>query len=232
MAIATKSNPAESPTALAKQAQKEVGNLIDVCQKLAANIKDDRTCMMAEQKMNDVKAKKKFLETLFANAVAKAKASYDEIKGLRDQATRPCDNALDILKPATIAFRDEQSRLQRIEQKKRDDDAEEQAQRDRDKSIKAAEKLGDKDLVKEIKNAPLPVAPPVMPAPMKAAGTIYQKRWYAEVTDIKALMRAVLDGKAPAEAIAADMVYLNRRAVTDKDTLAIPGVAARSKTIV
>jgi hypothetical protein len=230
MAIATR--PTESPTALVKQAQKEVGNLIDVCTKLASSIKDDRTCVMAEQKMNEVKAKKKFLENLFANAVAKAKAAYDEIKGLRDQAIAPCDNALGILKPATIAYRDEQERMRRIEQKKRDDEAAAQAERDRQKSIKAAEKLGDKDLVKEIKAAPLPVAPPVLPPPVKAAGTVYQKRWYAEVTDLPTLIKAVLDGKAPADCIVPDMVYLNRRAVTDKDTLAIPGVLARSKTIV
>lgn len=50
--------------------------------------------------------------------------------------------------------------------------------------------------------------------------------WSAELTDFRALIKAVADGRVPAMALEANMVFLNGQARTMKSTLDFPGVRA------
>ena len=60
---------------------------------------------------------------------------------------------------------------------------------------------------------------------------MFREVWSAEVTDIKALCRAVADGKASTECVMANMPVLNRMASALKATMNIPGVRAYSKRV-
>lgn len=80
---------------------------------------------------------------------------------------------------------------------------------------------------------PVYVPPLVVPkaTPKLQGGPVYREVWAAEVIDIKALCRAVADGKASPECVMANMPALNRLAVALKATMNIPGVKAYSKRI-
>lgn len=71
-------------------------------------------------------------------------------------------------------------------------------------------------------------APTVTPAKAveipKAAGVSFASRWVASVVDMKALVKAVADGKVMMDALQPNLAFLNDLARTQKDKLAIPGV--------
>jgi hypothetical protein len=96
-----------------------------------------------------------------------------------------------------------------------------------------AEQSGDTEMAEAIIEAPVYVAPIVVPkaVPKMAGGPVYREVWAAEVTDIKALCMAVATGKASTECVTGNMVALNRMAVALKGTLNIPGVRAYSKRV-
>jgi hypothetical protein len=56
-----------------------------------------------------------------------------------------------------------------------------------------------------------------------------RETWSAELIDLKALVMAISEGKAPLMAVQANMVFLNEQARAYKEVLRIPGVRAISK---
>jgi chromosome segregation ATPase len=74
------------------------------------------------------------------------------------------------------------------------------------------------------------VAPVVQTEAPKIAGLSSREVWSAEVTDIKALCRAVADGMVSVNAVEANMSYLNKLAKMDKDQMSIPGAKAVKET--
>ncbi len=150
---------------------------------------------------------------------------------------------------ATIARAEEEDRRQKEQALL---EAEGKAEADRLlEEAEAAEKRGDNDaaeslteaaiqttdqtnqIIASIAAAPVYVPPVVVPksTPKMAGGPVYQERWYAEVTDIKALCRAVADGKASPEYVMANMPQLNRMAISTRGVPAIPGVKVYSKRV-
>lgn len=77
------------------------------------------------------------------------------------------------------------------------------------------------------------VPPVVIPkaVPKLSGGPVFQERWAAEVTDLRALCRAVAEGKASTECVTGNMVVLNRMATALKSTMSIPGVRAYSRRV-
>lgn len=92
-----------------------------------------------------------------------------------------------------------------------------------------AEKEGaSEEVVGEILDTPIPLPDPVIqPTYQRVAGAApRQKNWRAEVTDIKALCRAVANGTASANLVEPNSVALNQMARAMKSTMNIPGVRA------
>lgn len=94
----------------------------------------------------------------------------------------------------------------------------------------------------EIQAAPVYVAPVVVPkaTPKLQGGPVYQERWYAQVTSIKDLCRAIGAGTVSEETVIGldrgkdgivSSPALNKMAVALKATLTIPGVKAYSKRV-
>lgn len=78
-----------------------------------------------------------------------------------------------------------------------------------------------------IEQAALTEAPPVAPAaPKRAAGVAIVETWTGQCEDIKALARAVADGKVPPIAITANMTFVNAQAKSLKEHFNIPGCRA------
>lgn len=53
-----------------------------------------------------------------------------------------------------------------------------------------------------------------------------QHGWHAEVTDLRALVEAVADGRVPLAALLPNAEFLDEAAIRDREALAIPGVRA------
>ncbi len=78
-----------------------------------------------------------------------------------------------------------------------------------------------------IDNAPPPAPVHVRSSVPKGFGAALRKYYYAEVTDVMALARAVLAGTVPAEAIIPNQPFLNKQADDKKEALAFPGVVVK-----
>jgi len=122
----------------------------------------------------------------------------------------------------------------------------EERQREEEQRLAAAvqaEELGaSADVVESVMAAPLrhveeappvealmrPVEAPVVAAPtfQRQTGLGIRETWKAEVKDIKALCRAVADGRVPDTYVTANMTALNSRARSDKQAMQVPGVVA------
>lgn len=83
----------------------------------------------------------------------------------------------------------------------------------------------------EQKEAPVEVyvPPPITPR-AELNGASVKTYWSAEVTDLKALCKAVAEGKASIAFIEPNMVALNKQAQSLKKELSIPGVRAVSRS--
>jgi len=70
--------------------------------------------------------------------------------------------------------------------------------------------------------------PPLATPKAELEGATVKTYWQAEVTDLRALCRAVAEGKAPIACVEPNMTVLNAQARALKKELAIPGVKAVS----
>ncbi len=62
------------------------------------------------------------------------------------------------------------------------------------------------------------------------AGLSFTEHWHAEVTDLRLLLQAVIDGKISTEAVQENLVFLNVCARAEREKLSIPGVKAVKDT--
>jgi len=147
-------------------------------------------------------------------------------------------------------FSDEQDRIAREEQRKREE-AERQRQAEIDRKrredeeaamalAEEAEAKGDHEaaaeIIEEVSNPPPPEPAPA-PAPIrqapKADGIQMRDNWKAEVTNLEALVRAVATGQAPIATLQANDKVLGQTARALKGTVEYPGVRFyNDKTIV
>jgi hypothetical protein len=80
---------------------------------------------------------------------------------------------------------------------------------------------------------PIVIAPIVVPdtTPKVKGGPVFREVWSAEVTSLIDLVQSVAKGDTSINAVQANTVYLNQRAISDKAELRIPGVRAVSKRV-
>ena len=97
-----------------------------------------------------------------------------------------------------------------------------------DKQLEEAQLLADLGMDEAAEEA-LVAAPVIekvyVPEPAKAQGASVRTYYSAKVDSLVALVKAVAEGKAPIQAIEANMTYLNGRAVLEKDGFSLPGVS-------
>jgi hypothetical protein len=148
------------------------------------------------------------------NTVSAINAKYNAFK-------IPAKQLLDDLNNKLIR-RDHEEREAAREKRLEQERLVEEARRKQEAAEKKAEKKG--------LPPPLPAVVPFVEVPQvqKSATTNYgtlsvQENWMAEVTDIRALCKAVLSDKAPVNCIEANMVFLNKEAKRTKGESPYPG---------
>lgn len=88
------------------------------------------------------------------------------------------------------------------------------------------EQSGDAEAAAQVLDEPVMADPVVIQSevPQKMAGQVSRTTYSATVLDLKTLLRAVVDGKAPLQCVVADESYLNSKARLERDGFIVPGV--------
>lgn len=185
--------------------------------------------------------------------IAEVKATFDPICDAAHKAHKaatakrasyldPLTDAQKAVKKLMSDYDQEQDRIRQEEQRRLEEEARKaEEERRLQEAIMAEEEAKASGATKEeaeqeaaaILEEPVTVAPVIVPkaTPKLQGGPVYREVWSARVTDIRALCRAVADGRASTECVMGNMPVLNKMAVALKQTMQIPGVVAESKRV-
>ena len=161
---------------------------------------------------------------------------YKEYKTRRKEADTilaPPQKAIEKLKGGLCWFMAEEERKRREHQRQLEEEARKQGEAAKLEAAVEAEDEGVPDeIVNQILDAPMPIAPVVAPVTYdKVQGIGTRETWSARVTDLRALARAFAEGHPglPPDALQPNMAALNRLARTMKSALSIPGLVAEKE---
>lgn len=120
-----------------------------------------------------------------------------------------------------------------IEQERKRQEAERIAREEAEKAAREEalaraielESMGETEAAEHVLEEPVMAAPVVIQqeSPVKVDGQVGRTTYSCEVFDQKALMKAVLEGKAPAQCFTLDQGWLNKKAGLDKEGFNLPG---------
>jgi len=152
------------------------------------------------------------------------------------------DEAKKNLATQLTAWDAEQRRIREEEERKAREEAEEAArlQREeeerilREQQLQRAielESLGDTTAAEAVLEEKIELPPPMpvsvvapLSAPVYIAGKVAKVRYTARLIDLKVLVKAIAEGRAPIGAISWNESYCNKRANDDKEAFDMPGV--------
>jgi hypothetical protein len=156
----------------------------------------------------------------------------------------PVDMGVKAAKSLMSAYDAEQERIRREEERRLAEIARKQEEERRLAEALAAEEEAKRNGAtqeeaaregEEVLSAPAYVPPVVLPifrlCRKMEGGPVYRTVWSADCFDIKALCRAVADGKASPETVLPNMPTLNKMATALKNSMNVPGVRAVSKRV-
>lgn len=209
-------------------------------------IKSQEQYNAAAEFLQAIKGVQNKVRDTFKEIIAKTFAAHKEAKAQETKHLEPLLKAEAFVKNKLAIYDEEQENIRRIEEaklqreadkKRREAEAKaEEARIAAEKARKAgddaeAARLAAKAEKQEEKAAEI-VAPVLAPRVEQPTGISFKEQWYAEVTDLMALVIAIAKGKAPITFLEANMTALNKAAGANKDTLQYPGVSFKMKRIV
>jgi TolA-binding protein len=206
-------------------------------------VKDQVSLTAANQVFLDIKGLRKKIEDTFSPIISAAHRTHQEAIAQRKKIEEPLIVAEKYLNGQVTAYHQE------IEKKRREEEevarqkaiveemarrkAEEEARIAQAAELEAAgateeaEALITETVEDNQKPLEVYVPPPATPK-VELEGATVKTYWQAEVTDLRALCRAVADGKAAIACVEPNMTVLNAQARALKKEMAIPGVRAVS----
>lgn len=128
-----------------------------------------------------------------------------------------------------IAYQDEDRRRREAEESRLRVLAEADRKR-KEQEAHAAWLRGQTAKAVELRHEAAVIVAPVLPEPPKAKGISTPVVWHAEVTNLELLVAAWQIGDVPAEAVQANLLFLNRMAARQQGQMDYPGVKAVSET--
>ncbi len=191
-------------------------------------VKDDESFQKAGRILLVIKDIRKEINASFDPIITKAFAAHREACAQKKKVEAPLVEAEGIIKPRMAAYDDEQERKRREEEEKLRHEAIRKAEEEQLADAVSAEQSGMGDLAESIIDGPAYVPTVVVPQKpaAKVEGVSFRENWKAEVVDLKALLRAVVEGKVPANVIEPNMTVLNGLARSLKSQINYPGVRA------
>ena len=218
-------------TAIIEQTEQKALSIPDQAKALTVASNEDYT--QGETLLSSCKQLETEIHAAFDPIVEKAHLAHKEAVAQRAKYLNPIEEGRKILKQKMIAFQQEQERIRREEQARLEAEAQKRAEDEALALASQAEAEGNTEMAEAIISEPVQAAPVVLPkmAPKASRLSAGKTLWYAEVTDIKALCKAIADGKASINLIEPNMTALNNMARAMKSTMNIPGVQAKSKIV-
>jgi hypothetical protein len=194
----------------------------------------------AGDQLKQVKAAQKALEVKKRTLLDPVNATLKAIRNLFAGPELELDTAEGLFKRSMLSYSEEQDRIRREEQRKADEAAERERKRlekeaaEAEAKAKAAREAGDIRKAEKLEAkadqrtdaAAATVAPIVQRESPRVGGISERENWYCIVTDLKALVQAIAEGKVPISAVEPNMKVLNAQAKSLKRELAWPGVRA------
>lgn len=127
---------------------------------------------------------------------------------------------------------EEERRAREAAEKAAREAAEAEARRLREQQLEEAvrlEEAGDSEAAEAVLNEDIHVEPEFSPvvaqaeAPVRMAGQVGKLTYSCEVVNVKELLKAVAEGKAPMQCFILDQGWLNKKAAVDKEGFNLPG---------
>lgn len=147
--------------------------------------------------------------------------------GQRKKLLAPAKEAERIVKRLIVDWDTEQRRLEAEARRKAEAEERRKAEEEQLAEAEAAAAEGDEAAAEEILEREPMVAPPPPPrARPKVSGVSTRETWKAQVTDIRALCKAIGEGKVATTLVQPNMPALNAQARSLKAEMKIPGVRA------
>lgn len=172
----------------------------------------------------EIKGVGKNLLERFRDPCSKAQAAWKAMVAMRDEALKPFETAETIIKQKMGKYQFDIEEKRRKEREKAEALARQQAEEERKRQIAEAKKLGDREAVENLKQAPLEVAavaPKTQEAP-KVGGVSFRKVWKVQ---------SVNAAKLPLRYLMPDMKAIDQvvRGLGAKH--GIPGVVVIEETV-
>ena len=197
--------------------------LLDPATKRVKKITDHETASFAGEIVSDIGLVRKEIAATWNPNIAKADDLHKSL--IKDK--RRFDDPMAVLeggiKQEIGVFDLEESRRREAERLRRDAEARKQHE---DLVVQVAAEVEKTDgtaaaeaILREADNIP-----PVVMEKQRVAGVTIRAVWKAEVTDLRALVKAIAEGKVPLAAIEVNLSFLNKQAGSLKGEMAYPGV--------
>jgi len=207
--------------------QPEVGNLTSFAQSLV--IKTAEGYQAAANRLMMIKSMLKKIDDAHSRVKKPILAAGRELDAQKNEASAPLKSAEIQIKRAMSDFTTEQERIRRIEQAKADEAARKQQEKLQQQAARAAasgkfEKAGQLE-----QRAATVVAPVIQIESPKVAGISPRETWHAECVDLKALVKAIAEGRAPLSLVMANDKVLGAQARSLKADFVCDGVRVWSE---
>lgn len=183
----------------------------------------------AGQDLMSVKGARDRLEKIRKSFTAPLDQAKKAIMDFFRGPTEQLDRAESQIKRAMIGFTQEQERLRREEQARADEAARKEQEKLQQQAARAAESGKTEKAGALQQRAASVVAPVINREPPKVAGISARENWYAECTDLRALVMAIAEGNAPLSFVMANDKVLGAQARNLKSEFVVPGVRVWSE---
>jgi KTSC domain len=182
-------------------------------------IRDNVDYSRAAEFLKSVKALRAEVDGAFDPIISKAHEAHREALAQKKIAEKPLIEAERVIKHTIGWYLNDMERARRAEEDARriKHEAEIRAQAE-EENLKRAQELADAgDMEGAAEAVDAEVMVPEIPvyvesSVVKVAGISARKSYYAEVTDLMQLVRAVAEGRAPIQCLQANMAFLNAQA--------------------
>ncbi len=195
-------------------------------------ITNDSTYQQAGVLLKSLVGLKKEVQATFAESKDLTHKAHKAVTTAEAKHLSPIKSAESLIRPKMAEYQAKIERARQEEQRILQAEAQKKAEEERLKLAEEAEKKGEKEKAERLVNAPVQVAPVVVPK-QKLEGVVYQKSWDFEITDPETLIQALAANadKYP-DLIKVDTVALRKLVKALKSHLVLPGLKVYQKDTV
>lgn len=164
---------------------------------------------------------------------ASAWETYQKALRLIEEVIAPFKESIAILDKPIGEYNNEQERIKRFKEEQQRRDAQKHADDAHLAAAEQADKSGDHARAEAILEKQPVITTPVVEGAPKVEGVSFRENWKVDpVINMRVLVRAIADGKAPLELVMPNIPVLNSMARSLKGNMNYPGVMVKRETVV